>query len=171
MDKDRDTTAFGSWFPRRDARHRFEDKLQYLLTAEEQILRAISARAPLPGILNAICCALDCQIGNMVSLISLPTEQSSNLSDIAKNAKLFGLHVYFSTDMVSGKGEELGFLEMYCCVPRHPSIEERQLIERAVSLAAIAIQHYNEAGKKTDLITSGMRLSQEFELQWPVCAN
>ena len=57
---------------RRQTQRTFDDKIQYLLSAEEQLLQAISARAPLPELLDKICSALDCQIGNVVSMISLP---------------------------------------------------------------------------------------------------
>jgi len=66
----------------------FDDKIEYLLSAEEQLLQSISIRGPLPKVLNRICSALDCQIGNVVSLISLPTDDASELAEIAMNATL-----------------------------------------------------------------------------------
>jgi hypothetical protein len=53
----------------------FENRIQYLLKTEEQILQSISARGPISRILNDICNALDCEIGNTVSLISMPDER------------------------------------------------------------------------------------------------
>lgn len=156
---------------KREAHHNFDDKLQYLLRAEEQILHAISARAPLPGILNAICCALDCQIGNMVSLISLPSDRRINIGEIASNAELFGLHIFFSAGIIAENGEELGLLEMFCCVRRKPSLDEHQLIERGVCLATIAIKHYNETGKQGYYAASGELSPQEVEFQGPVYVN
>jgi hypothetical protein len=156
---------------KREAQHNVDDQLQYLLRAEQQILQAISARAPLPGILNAICCALDCQIGNAVSLISLPSDRPIHAGEIAGNAELFGLHIFFSACIVSEIGEELGLLEMFCCVRRKPSVDEQQLIERAVCLAGIAIKHYNENGKHGYLASSSDLSLQELELPWPVCVN
>jgi hypothetical protein len=47
-----------------------DEKAQYASSLEEHVLRSISARAPLPKVLNEICSVLDCQIGNVVSLIS-----------------------------------------------------------------------------------------------------
>jgi hypothetical protein len=148
----------------------FEDKLQYVLANEEQILNSISARAPLPRILNAICCSLDCQIGNMVSLISLSADKKNSLGEISSNAKLFGLHIYFTAGIETGSGGELGFLEMYCCIPRHPSFDEQQLIERAVTLAAIAIKRYNESGKR-DFFALEAALPRTFEPIPPTCVN
>ncbi|MGC0771865.1 MAG: hypothetical protein WB543_02950 [Candidatus Acidiferrum sp.] len=123
-----------------------EGRIQYLLTAEVQILQSISARAPLPQILNEICTALDCQIGNMVSFISLPQDKSASVAEIARNAALFGLYIFFSTGVFAGSGEELGSLEMYCCTPRDPSCFEVQLVERAACLAAIAMECGSNAG-------------------------
>jgi len=123
-----------------------DDKIQYLLSAEEQILQSISARAPLREVLNGICSALDCQIGNMVSLISLPEDDATSPTEIAQNAALFGLYLFLSAGIVAESGEELSCLEMYCSVPRSPSASEFQLIERAKCLAAIAIDRDIEAG-------------------------
>ena len=123
-----------------------EDKIQYLLSAEEQLLQSISSGERLSGVLNGICSALDRQIGNVVSLISLPGDDASELAAIAMNAALFGLHTFCSAGLVAENDEVLGSLEMYCSVPRSPSAREFQLIERGKCLAAIAIKLHNEAG-------------------------
>ena len=121
--------------------HRYsEDSAQYLLKTEQQILQLISARAPIAKILNEICYALDCQIGNMVSVVSLPDGDCMGTAEIAENAALFGLHVFFSTDIATDSGERLGTLEMYSIVSRKPLPRELPLIARAVCLAAIAVQ-------------------------------
>ena len=112
---------------------------RFLLRAERQILRAISVRAPLPELLNRICSALDCQIGNVVSLISLPEDHATELAAVVGNAKLFGLYTFCSTGVLDENHESLGSLETYSCLPRRPNLEEFQLIERATRLAAIAI--------------------------------
>src|SRR5580658_5028299 len=101
-----------------------EGQIQYVLGAEEQILRSIAARAPTPRILNEICTALDCQIGNIVSLISLPEDDVANATEVAQNAALFGLHVFYSAGIFGNCGEELGSLEIYCCTLRNPSHHE-----------------------------------------------
>lgn len=119
---------------------------RFVLQAEEEILRAISVRAPLSELLNRICAALDCQIGNVVSLISLPGEDATALAALAGNAKLFGLYTFCSADVVDGRREPLGSLETYSCFPRRPSLDEFQLIERATRLAATAINLHKNAG-------------------------
>jgi hypothetical protein len=171
MDKDKYDSGSRGRSQRRKAHRNIDEKFQYLLKAEEQILQAISARAPLPGVLNGICSALDCQIGNMVSLISLPKDDTSNLAEIARNAELFGLHIFFSAGVVAASGEELGSLEMYCCLPRSPSFEEFQLIERATCLAAIAIKRYNEAGDDGNCRIHRHRPARRYVPEWPVCMN
>ena len=95
-----------------------EGKVQYLLEAEEQILRSIAVRAPVPRILNEICTALDCRIGNMVSLISLREDEVGDTVEIARNAALFGLYIFFSGPIFGASGGEIGSLEMYCCTAR-----------------------------------------------------
>lgn len=114
-------------------------EIQYLLRAEEQILQSISTGAPLPKVLGGICAALDCQIGNVVSFVSLPAD-SGDLATIARSAQLFDLHAFCSEGVFAENDELLGTLEMYCCVSRKPTASELQLIERAKFLAAIAIQ-------------------------------
>jgi hypothetical protein len=120
--------------------------IQYLLRGEEQLLQAISARAPLAEVLHKICDALDSEIGNMMSVIALLNDDAAGLEAIAKSASLFGLHKFCSANVVGGNDESLGSLEMYCSVPRRPFLNEVQLIERATCLAAVAIKRHNEAG-------------------------
>ncbi|MGA2097682.1 MAG: hypothetical protein ABSH39_15385, partial [Candidatus Acidiferrum sp.] len=84
--------------------HDSEGRIHYMLEAEDKILRSISARVPLPKILNEICTALDCQIGNMVSLISLTEGDMANTAETARHAALFGLHIFFSAGIFSAGG-------------------------------------------------------------------
>jgi hypothetical protein len=125
--------------------HYSENRLQYSLQAEEQIVQSISAGAPIAKILNDICNALDCQIGNVVSLISTPASDTISVAAASQSAALFGLHIFLSVVIGAESGEELGSLEMYCCVSRVPSLRELQLIERAACLAGLAINRHNEA--------------------------
>ncbi len=147
------------------------DKIQFFLKAEDRLLQLIFSRAPLPGVLNGICIALDSQIGNVVSLISLPDDGASELDAIAANAELFGLHDFCSGSIAAGNHELLGSLEMYCSIPRSPSASELQLIERAKSLAAIAIQFDRETGHQVHF---GMRENRRMRArvsEWPVSFN
>ncbi len=132
--------------PKKSTRHRHSaEEIQYLLSAEEQILESISIGAPLPEVLDGICAALDCQIGNVVSFISLPGEDAGELATIARNAQLFDLFAFCSEGVFAENEKLLGTLEMYCCVSRSPSASELRLIERAKVLAAIAIQREMES--------------------------
>ena len=147
------------------------ERTQYLFSAEEQLLHSISARAPLPEVLNGICSALDCQVGNVVSLISLPSDDASELATIAGNAALFGLHTLCSECIVAENGELLGSLEMYCTVARSPSPSEFQLIDRAKCLAAIAIKLDKEAGQQSNRGMGKHGPPQERVLEWPHSRN
>ena len=109
----------------RRVRRNFDDKIEYLLSTEEQLLQSISIHGPLPEVLNRICSALDCQIGNVVSLISLPTDDASELAEIAMNATLFGLHTFCSTGVVAENDELLGSLEMCGTITTKPSALKR----------------------------------------------
>lgn len=120
-----------------------DDKIEYFLSREEQILRCIAGRAPVHTILNEICCALDCQIGNivsMVSLISLSENGETEEAEIAWNAARCGLHAFFSAGIFADGGEAIATLEMYCCTAREPSASELRIIERAACLAGVAIE-------------------------------
>jgi hypothetical protein len=147
------------------------DQVKFLLKAEEEIVQSISARAPLPNLLDKICGALDCGIGNVISLISLAGDGASDLDVIAVNASLFGLHTFCCDDVLGENDEPLGSLRMYCCVPRCPSAGEIQLIERAKCLAAIAITRANEADHQGSCGSRGSRLVQGSVLEWPVSTN
>jgi len=148
-----------------------EGKVQYLLEAEEQILRSIAVRAPVPRILNEICTALDCQIGNMVSLISLPEDDVVDNAEIARNAALFGLHIFFSGGIFGASGGEIGSLEMYCCTARDPFYHELQWIERAGCLAAIAIECDSRAGHSVNPRLPRNAHARGSVLGWPVSLN
>ncbi|MGB2639755.1 MAG: hypothetical protein WAN32_12450, partial [Candidatus Acidiferrum sp.] len=126
---------------------------------------------PVPEILNEICTAVDCQIGNMVSLISLPEDETANVADIARSAKLFGLYIFFSVGIFAEGGTELGSLEMYCCTARDPSRREVQLIERAACLAAIAIERDAEAVRQANGGAPIKEPSRANVLGWPVSMN
>ena len=156
---------------KRNPHRSLDDKIQYLLRAEEQLFHAISSHASLPKVLNEICSALDFQIGNMVSLITLPGDDPSDLAAIAMNTAHFGLHTFCSEGIAAENDELLGFLEMYCSVPRSPTAEEVQLIERARCLAAIAIKRHNEAGDQDDGGGRRNQGAQKRALEWPASRN
>jgi hypothetical protein len=151
--------------------HHAEGRTHYVLKAEERILQLISSRAAIPEILNEVCTALDCQIGNIVSLISLPEDDEATAIEIAQSADLFGLHMFYSTAILAESGEEIGSLEMFCCVPRDPSHYESQLIDRAVCLAAIAIERNAEASGRGNHDAIGNRALQPVVRKRPASMN
>jgi hypothetical protein len=110
------------------------------LRGEEEILQSIATGGPLPDLLNRICSALDCEIGNVVSLISLLDENAAEYAVMAGNAKHFGLHMFCSIGVIAENCTLLGTLEMYACKPWSPTLEQLDLIEHASCLAAIAIE-------------------------------
>jgi hypothetical protein len=147
------------------------DSIQYLLQGEEQIFQSISARAPISKILDDICNALDCQIGNTVSLISVPGNNVMSAAEVSSSAALFGLHIFLSVAIGAESVEELGSLEMYCCVSRNPSPRELQLIERAVCLAAVAIKRYRETGDGSNCRMHGVRSALGYVPEPPTSMN
>jgi len=151
--------------------HYSENRIQYSLKTEEQILQSISARASVSRILNDICNALDCQIANMVSLISMPDENASSAAEVSRSAALFGLHIFFSAVIRAESGELLGSLEMYGSVPRNPSPREFQLVERAVCLAAAAIKRHRETGDGGNCRIHGVRPARVYVSETPTSMN
>jgi hypothetical protein len=123
----------------------FRDEIQYLLRAEQHLLQSISGRAPIAEVLQKICQALDFQLGNMFSIISLPSDDPVAIAAIARSATRFRLYKFVSASVVGDNGQQLGSLEMYCTLARRPYLNEVQLIERATCLAAVAIQRHNQA--------------------------
>jgi hypothetical protein len=116
-----------------------------LLLREKQIVELISLGAPLPGILNKLCTAIDIQIGNVVSLVLLPDDQDNALLSIIRLATECGLIVFSSRNILSSDRSLLGTLQIYCCDQRHPTPHEAQLITRVVHLAAVALQGHEDA--------------------------
>jgi hypothetical protein len=128
------------------------------LRAEKSILELISQGAPLPGVLNNLCAAIDLQIGNVVSVILPPGDHELHTN--AKNALQFGLHVFWSASIPLRDEQVLGSFQMYCCVSRSPSPFELQLIERVTHLAALAIRRHND---QEDFATFSRHWSHESE--------
>jgi len=118
-----------------------EDDSRRQLGGEGHILELISLGAPLPGILNRLCTAIDLQIGNVVSLVVLPNGEENQLGPLTKSAMQVGLGVFSSTGIRSRDNRLLGTFQIYCCDQRRPTRQEFQLIGRVVQLAAIALQH------------------------------
>lgn len=118
------------------------DNVQTFLAAEGQLLELISEGAPLPQILDRVCTAIDVQLGNVISLVLLPDDAEHTLHTFEQSAVTFGLTPFSCKPILSTQEEFLGTLETYCCFPRKPSLPESELIERAVHLAALAIQNF-----------------------------
>jgi hypothetical protein len=161
----------GGRLQKRKANHRADEKVQYASSSEEHVLRSISSRVSLPKVLNEICSVLDCQIGNVVSLISLSGDEGGDPEAIGRNAALFGLYTFCSEGVFGESGVLLGFLEMYCSVARSPNASEFQLIERATCLAAIAIQRHNETSIQGKCGLRDATSNQEWLPEWPVSMN
>jgi hypothetical protein len=161
----------GEWLEKRNMPRNLDGKIQYLLSAEQELLQSISAGAPLPRVLNGICSALDCQIGNVVSLISLPEKELRELPAIAMNATLFGLYTFYSEGIFSEDKELIGSIELYSCVARGPSSREVQLIERATCLAVIAIKLDKAAGSPGDYGIQKPEPVRARVLEWPGSMN
>jgi hypothetical protein len=109
------------------------------LKSGRAILDSISARAPLAKTLNDICGALDCQLGNTVSLISITGRNAESLAEAAQPEAILGLQIFSSKKVLNERGEELGLMETYSCVPRTATDGELQLVQEAHRLAALAI--------------------------------
>lgn len=120
---------------------RESDKLQSLLAGEGALLELIVAGVPLPEVLDTVCTALDLQVGNVVSVVLLPDDEEHKLHTFAESAEAFGLSAFSVTTILSPNGKFLGTLEMYSCVSREPTPCETKLIERAMHIAALAIQN------------------------------
>jgi hypothetical protein len=132
--------ALGALWPylhRTDNRHgQFE--------GERHVLELISLGAPLAGILNRLCIAIDVQIGDVISLVSLADAEENHFCSVTQRAVEVGLDVFSSTGILSADQTLLGTLEIYACDPRRPTQDEYELIERASHLAAIALQRHTD---------------------------
>jgi hypothetical protein len=114
---------------------------------ERQIRELIFLGAPLPGILNKLCMMINLRIGNVVSIISLLDEDQNHFCSITQSAQQVGLDVFSLDAILSREHALLGTLEIYGCDPRRPTPRESHLIQRALDLAAIALQrHEGEDG-------------------------
>lgn len=164
--KDSGSASRERWTISPPTRH-FEKSIQYLLTSEPRILQSISARESVPQILNEICNALNFEVPNIVSLITLRELDRANTVDATRSAALFGLHIFFSAGIVAENGETLGSMEMYCCYDRcEPSPRELQIIERAACLAAIAVER-GMGARPVDRCVPDDRRARRRVFEWP----
>ena len=147
------------------------ESIRFLMRAEEEILLSISAGASIAEVLNRICNALDCEIGNVVSLVSLLDDDTTDNAAVAGSAKQFGLYKFCSIGVVAGNQELLGTLEMYSCKPRLPSARELDSIKRAGCLAAIAIERGDKALEDANAVAAKMRPARKRVLEWPATVN
>jgi hypothetical protein len=147
-------------------RRQSSGRQETLLRGEKSILELISMGAPLPGVLNRLCAAIDLQIGNVVSVI-LPAD-NQELHAVTNKAVQFGLQVFWSGSILLRNEDVLGSLQMYCCVSRPPTPFELQLIERVTHLAALAIQRHNdeEVFERFSKDWTGTRRSLNEQVYW-----
>lgn len=138
-EESRTTGASGQFSLHRQSSRQKQTDLQ----GEYRILEMISIGAPLPDVLNKLCSAIDLQIGNVVSVILLADDAEHDLQAIARGARQYGLHVFWTASILLRGENILASFEMYCSVPRTPTTPELQLIQRVTNLAALAIRRHN----------------------------
>jgi len=141
---------------RQPSRAQLGDCIQFLKIAERELQRSIFARVPVPELLNGICGALDCEIGNVVSLASVLDDVTTDSAALAGNAKHFGLHMFCSMGLISANRGPLGKLELYSCEPRILTRRELHLVKRAARLATIAIESGGETFEDDDAMATDM---------------
>src|SRR5438445_13221225 len=78
-----------------------DDKIQYLQRREEQLLQSIPARTPLLEVLDRICSTINSEIGNRVSLISLPGDDVTDDGAIGRIAAVVGSPAFSSFVLVA----------------------------------------------------------------------
>jgi hypothetical protein len=133
---------------------------------ERQILELISLGAPLAGILNRLCIAIDVQIGDVISLVSLAEAEENHLCSVTQRAVEVGLDVFSSTGILAVDQTLLGTLEIYACEARRPTQDEHELIERVSHVAGIALQrHLDEQNHPKVPRCSGGRIAGAHETQ------
>jgi hypothetical protein len=121
------------------------ESIQTLQFSEGHVLELICAGAALPDVLDKICTALDVQMGNVVSVVLFLDDDEHFTHTIAQYGAECGLSVFSCTAILSQSDELLGTFEIYSWLRRSPTGNETMLIERATSLAALAIQLYDHA--------------------------
>ena len=147
------------------------DEVRHLLRFEEEILQSISAGNPLADVLNQICSALDCQIGNVVSVIAPAGDHTCEFAAVAAKAELFGLSIFCSEKILGENDVLLGSLDMYCISPQTPSPAQFPLIERAKCLALLAIKLAAASDHQPAPAQGENQPPRERLLEWPLSPN
>jgi hypothetical protein len=107
-------------------------------------MKAILLGETLPVTLNKLCTLVDFEVGNVVSLVCLASEEESFANSIARTARRFDLNVFLSTSILSPDRRVLGTFQVYSCDRRRPRPHEVQLIERVSHLSAVALQRHQD---------------------------
>jgi hypothetical protein len=144
-----------------------EEDFAAALKSEQTILDSISARAPLAKTLSDICGALDCQLGNTVSLISITGGDATSAAECVQPETLLGLQMLSSKKILNDRGEELGLMEIYSCVSRTPTDGELRLVEEAHRLAALAIGREMNGNGRANSRALDNQPVQRRVLAWP----
>jgi hypothetical protein len=131
------------------------------LAQERQIFEMIALGAPLPVILNKLCTMINLQVGNVISVVSLPDKRGSHFDPNPQTAIQIGLDVFSSTGIFSRSKTLLGILEIYTCDSRPPAPNENQLIERVARLAAIALQRQKDLERERSSRNSRMEIDAD----------
>jgi hypothetical protein len=147
------------------------ESIPCLIRGEAEILSSMCAGAPLAQLLDRICSALDCEIWNVVSAVSVLHTNAMDFADLAESARRFGLHVFCTLGVMAENGELVGILETYSCEPRLPTAWERKLIEHASSLAAIAIEREIRHILSGNEFASENRITRESLEKWRETVN
>jgi hypothetical protein len=147
------------------------DEVHHLLRFEQEILQSISAGNLLADVLNQICSALDCQIGNVVSVIAPAGDHACDFAAIAAKAELFGLSIFCSEDILGENNVLLGSLDMYSIYPRTPLPAQFPLIERAKCLAVLAIKISAAAQSRLTPLSAENPPTLGRLLEWPLSPN
>ena len=148
-------------------RHGLRNEIARSWSTSTQIVEAIRAGCPPTRVLNDICATLDWQIGNVVSLISLFDDESADLPGMSRYAKRFGLSVFALEQIFSESNLAVGSLAIYSCFPGVPCRIDRELIGRALSLAAIAISRGNPTFEHETPAAGDAPLLRGKLIRWP----
>ncbi|MDH5512757.1 MAG: EAL domain-containing protein [Gammaproteobacteria bacterium] len=85
------------------------------------------------------------QESRMRDLVAVSDIASDPHCDAVRDEALrHGLHTCWSTPILSAKGAKLGAFAVYLRNPAHPTVADRELLERSRQLAAIAIEKYRD---------------------------
>ena len=119
------------------------ERLQARLSGQNRVLEMVATGAPLPEVLDQLRRLIEDEAADAVCSVNLLDPDDSNRS----GGPISGAQGAWPTNIMSSRGEVLGFFEVKFCTPRQASSSETRVVEMAAYLAGLRSSARGRSGR------------------------